>query len=900
VRDWRAFVRARLSLPNLTPERETRIIRELAAQLEDFYRDARARGATTEDAEAHACAQIRDWEAFARDVQRADTRHALPRIARLIDAIDRSPHTTRGARRMLANLLTDTRYATRQMLKTPGFTLVAVLTLAFGIGATTAIFSVVNGVLLRPLPYPQSETLVRVFEVVPRYGRFSVSPANFLDWRQRQTVFERIAAYAAGGSDTFMGFDGPERVPRALVSWDLFDLLRVTPALGRGFRADEDQPNQNNVIVLSHVMWQNRFGGDPNVLGRSVQLSGTPATVVGVMPAGFYFPTRDAEFWRPIAFNPATAPRGAHFIGVIARLKPDVSLQQAGAEMQAIAGQLAQQYPQSNRDESAEAVALLDVIVGPIRPMLFTLLGAVVVVVLIACANVANLLLVRASVREKEIAIRVAMGASSRRLVLQMLSESVLLALVGGGFGVLLAWLAMRPIQALSAGRVPRIADVTLDGNVLAFGLLVSCATGLLFGVAPAWQTLGGKLGVILKEGGRTSTSSRGGRLRAGMLIGEVALSIVLLVGAALLLRSFAKLTSVEPGFRAENVLSFAVALPQTSYKDNPSRIVFFDQLLERLRAAPGVLSAAIVQQIPISGDYMLSFNIQGKPPLTPAESPSANHRVVSPWYFATLGIPVLRGRDFTQQDADNSPMVALVDEAFVTRHFPSEDPIGRGIDIGNGTDGFYQIVGVVGSVHHEGLQAPPAPTMYVPYKQDVFSGMSVLVRTSGEPLRFVSTARQIVHDIDRTLPAYSIAPLTTIIGDSVAARRFSMLLLVLFAGIALFLAAVGLYGVVAYAVSQRTQEIGLRMAIGADRGTVLRLVFGNGLKLAVIGVILGILGALSLTRVVASMLFEVTPFDPASYVGTVALLLAVAAVACYLPARRAMRVDPLVALRQP
>jgi putative ABC transport system permease protein len=799
---------------------------------------------------------------------------------------------------MLANFLTDVRFAIRQMGKTPGVTGIVLLTIAFGVGATTAIFSLAYGVLMRPLPYAEPERLVRVFEVVPQYGRFSVAPANFLDWRQRQTVFERIAVYA-GGTDTFVGPEGPERLNRALVSWDLFELLRVPPALGRGFRADEDVPNQNAVIILSHELWQRRFGGDPAVVGRAVTLSGTPVTIVGVMPARFYFPNREVEFWRPIALNPAGAPRGAHFTSVVARLKPGVTVQQAGAEMIGIARQLAGEYPQANRDESAETIALVDVIVGPVRPMLLTLVAAVGVVILIASANVANLLLVRASAREREIAIRLAMGAGGGRLVRQMLSESLVFATSGGSLGVLLAWQSIAPLQTLAAGSIPRVADVALDSTVLVFALLTSMAIGVLFGMAPAWHALDRRIGALLREGAPTSGSSRGRRLRSALLIAEVAVSIVLLVGAALLLRSFARLVQVEPGFSAGNVLTFAVALPAVTYTSDSSRMTFYDRVLDTLQRTPGVQAAGMVQQLPIRGDYMLSFTVDGRAPLTPAESPSANHRVVSPDYFAAMDIALRRGRFFTTQDGDASPMVALIDEAFALRHFANEDPIGRALDIGNGTDGFYRIVGIVGNVHHEGLDAAPQPTMYVPYKQDVFSSMSILVRTTGEPSAFAPTARRVVAQIDASLPAFAMAPLADVIDASLAERRFALLLLSLFAAMALFLAGVGLYGVLSYAVTQRTREIGLRLAIGAQPADVLRMVLGSGMKLAVIGVVAGLAGSLALSRLVTSMLFGVTPFDPVSYASTVLLLLAVAALACYLPARRAMAVDPLVSLRQ-
>lgn len=897
VRDWSQFVRSRLSLPQLTPEREARIIREIAAQLEDFYREALAGGESDAEADAYARSQVGDWERMAQDLRKADHFHIKPRLERLSDAIEHIAEPKRGLPKMMADMLMDVRYGIRQMVKTPGFTLVAILTLAFGIGASTAIFSIVNGVMLRPLPYPEPDDIVVVSEVLKQYGRFSVAPANFLDWRQQNTVFERIAAFN-GGTDSLVGSDGPERITMGNVSWDIFDVLRISPARGRTFRQEEDAPQKNFVIVMSHGMWQRRFGADPNIVGREITLGGTPVTVIGVMPPGFYFPNREVEFWRPIALNTAKPSRGGHFLATIARVKAGVSIEQANAEMKTIAERLAKQYPDTNRDESAVATVLRDLIVGPIRPMLLTLLAAVVVVVLIACANVANLLLVRASVREKEIAIRAAMGAGRRRLVMQMLAESVVLAIAGGGLGVLLAWAALTPIRTLSAGSIPRVADVALDPRVLMFALLVSIATGVVFGLAPAWQASRGALGTALKEGGRSSVTSAGRRVRNGLLVGEVALSIVLLVGATLLLRSFAKLTSVDPGFQADHVLTFRVGLPLKTYPEGRNHIAFFDRLLERLQNTPGVEASGMCQQIPLRGDYMLSFTIQGKP-VEPGAEPSANYRAVSPGYFGALKIPLLRGRSFNEQDTDRSPLVAVVDQAFAARYFPNEDPIGRGIDIGNGTDGYAQIVGIVGDVRHDALDTSPRPTMYAVFKQDTFSQMAFMVRTRDDPSKFIGTARQIVRELDGSLPAFSLAPLTDAISESIAQRRFSMLLLTVFAFVALFLAAVGLYGVVAYTVSLRTQEIGVRMAVGAEPAHVLRLVIGGGMKLALAGVVIGLAAALALAQFVATLLFGVTPFDPVSYTVTSLVLLAVCVLACYVPARRAMAVDPLVALRQ-
>ena len=898
MRDWQAHVRAHLALPDLSPEREARIVRELATQLEDFYSDARDRGLDDAAADAHACAQITDWPRITEDVRRADRAHRQPRLERMANALDAAPGPSGGILQMFAHLLRDVRFALRQLVKAPGFSVVAILTLALGIGATTSIFSVVNGVLLRPLPFPEPDALVRVHETVPNYGRFSVAPATFLDWRSQNGVFERIAAYS-NASGTLIWSDGPERVQGASVSWDLFELLRVPPALGTGFTADQGRPGADNVIVLSHGLWQRRFGGDPDIVGRSVTMSGTPVTVLGVMPADFYFPARTADYWRPLALNPAGATRGGHFLGVVARTKAGVNVEQAHTEMKGISDRLALQYPEASANESSEVVSLHEQIVGTIRPALVTLLIAVGVVVLIACANVANLLLVRASIREKEVAIRTALGAGRQRLVMQMLAESLVLAVSGGLLGLLLAYLAIPAIQTLSAGSIPRVADVSIDTTVLVFTLLASVLTGIIFGLVPAWQISRGGTSAVLKEGGRSSVGSGGRWMRSALLVTEVALSLMLLVGAALLLRSFAKLTNVDPGFQPDGVLAFQVALPQAAYPEDVNRLQFFDQLLERLDAVPSVTSVGAVQSLPMRGGYVLSVEIDGRPPARPGEEPSANYRTITPDYFRALGIPLKKGRTFTAQDSSSAAKVVIIDELFAQRHFANEDPIGRRLDPGNGVDGTAEIVGIVGNVNYSGLDEPLDPSMYVPLAQDVFNAMWILTRTDGDPAALSNTVRQVVRDLDRSLPVFSLSPLATVVSESVAQRRFSMLLLMVFSGVALFLAAVGLYGVVAYGVNLRTREIGLRMAIGARPSDVLRMILGGGMKLALVGVVLGVAGALGLSQLVASLLFEVEPSDPLSYAATALLLLTVAALACYIPARRAMRVDPMVALQE-
>ena len=798
---------------------------------------------------------------------------------------------------MFTHVLRDTRYAVRQLVKARAFTIVAVLTLAVGLGATTAIFSVVNGVLLRPLAYPQPNQLVRVNEIVPQIGLFSVAPANVFDWQRQNHVFEGLAAYNPR-SATLLRNEGPARIPGDLVTWNIFQVLGVTPAMGSSFTPEEDRPGGNDVIIISDTMWQNEFGGDRAVVGRAINLDGAPVTIVGVMPPGFYFPTRDAEFWRPLGLNPANATRGGHYLGVIARMKAGVTVQQADADMKTIAARLAQEYPAASAGESARVILLQDQIVGAIRPALLTLFAAVGLVVLIACANVANLLLVRAAVREKEIAIRAALGANRRRLIAQVLAESIVLAVVGGALGVAIAYVGLPMMLALSAGALPRAADVTIDRNVLLFAAAASIATGLLFGFAPAWQSTRTGIDTVLKESGRSSTSAGSRWIRSGLLVLEVALSIVLLTGAALLLRSFDRLTNVSPGFDPEHVLAYRVSLPQKQYPDERRVTLFYETLIDKLEAQPGVRSAALVQTLLMQGDYVLAFDIRGRAPAAPNQGPSANYRAISTDYFASLGVPVLKGRVFARSDRTINNPVAVVDQAFVDKYFPNQDPIGQGLHIGNGNQKFFDIVGVVGNIHYAGLDAVPAPTMYVPIAQDTFNTFWVVERGDGDPAQLAASARLAVHDIDPLLPTFSMTPLGQVVSDSVAPRRFSMLLLGTFAAIALFLAGVGLYGVVGYSVQQRRREIGLRMAIGAAPGDVMRMIVGGAMKLALVGVILGVAGAAAVARFAASLLFEVTPFDPASYAGTCAVLFAVAVIGAYVPARRALRVDPVTALQ--
>jgi putative ABC transport system permease protein len=688
-----------------------------------------------------------------------------------------------------------------------------------------------------------------------------------------------------------------DRVATAEVSFDLFELLGAAPVLGRGFTREEDAPGRDGVVVLSYGAWQRRYGGEPSAVGRTLTLDGAPVTVIGVMPSGFYFPTRETEYWIPLALDPANASRGAHYLGVIARLKGGTSISAAAAEMRALAERLAIAFPASNAEESAEVVALHEQVVGGVRAPLLTLLGAVGLVTLIACGNVAILLLGRASARGKEIAIRGALGAARSRLARQMLVEGAVLALAGGSLGLLLAYAALDPIRRLSAGGIPRVDEVAIDGGVLGFTLIICLVTGMLFGLVPAFSGSRARLSEALREG-RDSDGSMGRGVRNALVTAEVALSLVLLVGASLLVRSFSRLSSIDPGFRSENVLTFSISLPAQTHPEDHDRVQFYDTLLERLRSLARVKTVGMVQSLPLRDNYSLSVTIQGRPAPSPGDEPSANYRVVSPDYFETLGIPSKRGRVFGERDTNEAPKAAIVDEAFAKRHFPGEDPLGRGIDIGNGTDGFYEIVGVVGDVRHDGLDLSADPTMYVPFPQDVFSTMSVALLADADPAHLVADVRDAVREIDASLPPYSMRVLTSVVSESLAERRFSMMLLALFAGIASFLAAVGLYGVVSYTVSQRTREMGLRLAMGASGSGLMRTMIGQGMKPALAGVAIGLAAAVALARFLETLLFGVTPFDPASYAVTALALLAVAALACFLPARRTLRLDPLVALR--
>ena len=802
------------------------------------------------------------------------------------------------------HLRQDLLYALRRLVKAPAFTVVAVVTLALGIGANTAIFSVVNGVLLKPLPYPESERLVGVYHTAN--GRRAVmSGPNFTDVARTATSFENAAAISTGRM-ILTGQGEPIRIPVANVSASLFNVLRVRPILGRTFNADENTPGRTSIVVLSYGLWQQRFGGDPDVVGRRIQLDGVSREVVGVTPQGFSYPA-DRQAWLPVEYdqNFVTRQRGAWYLDVVARLKPGVTTQQSATEVETIGRNLAREYPDADAEIGMTTYPLREAMVGDIRRAVFVLLGAVGFVLLIACANVANLLLARAAAREPEMAVRTALGAGRGRLVRQLLTESIILALVGAAFGLLLAVWGVEFLTSLKPQGIPRLDNIRIDGAVVLFTMAIAVVTGVLFGVAPAFTATRG-LTASLKEGGRGAVTARGGaRLRGALVVAELALAVMLLAGAGLLMRSFIKLQAVDPGFRPEQALTFELTLPEARYKEDPQIISFFDRLLPRLRALPGVRAAAAVMGLPLSGmDFVISFEVEGRPPVPPSQRPAMQVRVATPDYFSTIGIPLKRGRGFSDDDRQGTTPVVLITETAARMFFPNEDPIGKTIKLGWGRGGGArrraggEVVGIVGDVKEAGLDEPNPPHIYMPLRQWPVGFMSIVVKTATPPPTLADAARTEVYAVDPNLPVSNVRTLDEIVARSISQPRFYMLLLAIFAGVALALAAIGIFGVLSYAVAQRTREIGIRMALGAQQHTVIGLVVREAMLLVAFGVASGTIAALVLSRTMTKMLFSVAPTDPATFAIVAAGLLAVALLASYLPARRATRVDPVVALR--
>ena len=802
----------------------------------------------------------------------------------------------------MSSIRQDVLYALRRLRQAPGFTLIATLTLALGIGATSAIFSVVNAVLLRPLPFPESERLVQVAQTWE--GKPVVhSPQNFLDVESQARSFQGMAAIDTTAF-TLTGQGAPARLEGAEVSTSLFDVLRSRPALGRGFVAGENEPGKTKVAVLGDPLWRKRFGGDPGVVGRTVQLNREPHVVVGIAPAGFSYP-EGAEVWTPLEYDQRfrTQSRGAWYLRVVGRLKDGVSVERARDEVATIAARLAKAYPEDDEGVGGTVIALHEATVGDARRSLLVLLGAVGLVLLVACVNVANLLLARIAARETELAVRTALGAGRGRLVRQLLTESVLLASFGGLVGIALATSLVDALLALQPQGVPRLAEVRVDRAVAGFACLLSLATSLLFGVAPALQVLRRATAQSLRQGSRGIMGGSHGRLRGGLVVGQMALAMVLLAGSGLLARSFVRLRHVDPGFRPQNTLSFRVSLPESAYSNDVALVSFHDELQGRLQALPGVRSVGAVAGLPVSGNrFYISFTIDGRPEVPSAQQPTMQVRMATPSYFRTMGIPLQRGRGLEDTDDADSPQVVLLSEAAVRRFFPGEEALGKrirlGLGRGRGRRAGGEVVGIVGDVKEDGLAEADPPEIYVPYAQYPIQGMDVVLRTDVPPRSLAVAVERVVRGIDPELPVARVLTLEEVVARSVSEPRFYMVLLGSFAGTALFLAALGLFGVVSYAVGQRTRELAVRLALGAGRGELVRMVLRDALLLAAVGVAVGLAGALALSRTIETMLFSLSSTDPAT-LGTVALvLLGTALLAGYLPARRATTIDPVIALR--
>ena len=805
----------------------------------------------------------------------------------------------------MRTLSQDIRYGLRILAKSPGFTAVALLTLTLGIGATAAIFSVVDAVLLRALPYRDASRLVMVFEDTSKLGfpHNTPAPGNYSDWKNQKQIFEDLAALNYSVYNLTGGDSEPEKLEGARVTYNLFPLLGVKPILGRSFLPEEDRPGAPRVAILSYGLWQRRFGGDPHITGKEILLDNEKNVVIGVMPPGFSYP-KDDDLWTPAAYSSETlANRGSHYLLVTGRLLPGVSIEKANAELIVLSRRLAREYPATNSHiDRFFAEPLQDSYTRESRRGLIVLFAAVGCILLIACANIANLLLSRASGRSREIAVRTAIGASRARMVRQLLTESALLALGGGAFGILIAQWCFTFLKNLIPQDLSQTIVLSLDLRVLAFAIIVSLGSSLLFGMAPAIQVSRIDLNDVLKEGGRGSSGGRRNWFRGLLVVGEVALSLMLLVGAGLLLQSFSNLRDLNPGFQADHVLTMRLAVSGSKYKEYPRRTEFFHQILERVRSLPGVKSVGFTSALPLTWKGGTSGFTPENVPLRPDIDYDANNRVVSPGYFEAMRIPLRSGRMFTETDGPDAQPVAIINETMARKFWPNQDPLGKRFRPGFGKDTpSYTIVGIIGDVHQMTLVEPSRQEMYFPYRQAKGNWMvprDMVIRTTADPLSLAAAVRRAVWSIDRDQPISDIATLDQVLDHEVAQRRVQATLLAGLAILALTLACIGIYGVLSYAVTQRTREIGLRVALGAAAPDIVRTVLAQGLGLAGIGILAGVAGSLALTRLLASLLFNVRATDLAVYLEAIAVFTAVAFLACYIPARRAAKVDPMIALR--
>jgi predicted permease len=812
---------------------------------------------------------------------------------------------------MVETILQDLRYAARMLLRNPGFTAVAIVTLALGIGANAAIFSIVNNVLLKPFSFSKPEQLVVAWERCLNQGlpRMVVSPPNFADWRAQNRVFEDIAAYRPQDF-TILGNGDPEQVHGLRVSANMFSMLGVQPVRGRDFQLDEDQPDKPNTVIISYGYWQRRFGASPDVVGQSTTLGSEPATIIGVMPADFDFPPPitfrgeahpvEVEVWTQLRYALELDQRGGHNLFVLARLKDGISLEQAQADLQIVTQRLGKDFPQTNNGWDAFLVPLHQQVVGDVKTALLLLPAAVLLVLLIACANVANLLLVRATDRQREFAIRTALGAGRFRLMGQMLTESVLLSLLGGLLGLVLAAQALKLLAALAPQNIYRLHEVTLSGRVVVFTLLISLLTTLLFGLTPAWQCSRLNLVTALKEGsGGSAVGGARNKLRSFLVVAEVSWAVLLLTAAGLLIRSFIRLQSVPTGFESEHLTAMTISLPSSFYPDRQSRISFTEQLVPKLAALAPMQSVAFSSNLPLDvGLQGTEFKIEGQP-VTPGHEPHTQVSIVSPGYFHALGTSLLRGRDFTTADNASATGVVIINSQLAQHYFPGQNPLGQHVDMGFRSGTPLEIIGVAEDVRQDSLQTELHPGMYLPYAQAARGlPLILLFRSTSDSATVVTAVRQQLREIDARLPIYDVKTMNQVVYTAMARPRYITSLLGAFAGVALLLAAVGIYGVISYTVGQSTREIGIRMALGAQPVDVLKLVVSQGLVLTLLGVGIGAVGAFGLTRLMSTLLFGVTPTDPLTFVLGSVLLIFVALVACYVPSRRATKVDPLVALR--
>jgi putative ABC transport system permease protein len=800
----------------------------------------------------------------------------------------------------MTTILQDARYAGRLLIKSPVFSLIAVLTLALGIGANTAIFSVVNALLLRPLPYPDAGKLVMVWQDLRARGGPATewaTPGDFVDWRDSRSIFANTAAMQ-GWQPTLTGVAEPEPLVGEQVTGEYFDVLGVRPQLGRAFRPEEDVPNAPRVVILSHGLWQRRFGGDRTLVGRRITLGGEPHEIVGIMPEGFRPAViSQAQLWRPRRLNTANPSRGAVILRVVARLREGVTLDQARHSAEWLSAQLAVAHPDTNKGARLNIVALQEQIVGNIRPGLLVLLGAVGFVLLIACVNIANLLLARASGRGREIAVRMALGAMRGRVVRQLLTESLILAAIGGALGLVIGVWGVSMLIALAPDGAPRLDEIGLDGTVLAFAVALTVATGLIFGLVPALQVSRPELTPALREGGRGTAGPGSQRARRALIVAEVALALMLLVGSGLLLRTFLRIQAVDLGFNPENVLVGSIVPPQVKYRNDDERRVLYDRLLERASALPGLKAAALGSVLPLGGDSDMTIFIEGRPlPRTSSEALATWYRLVSADYLQAMDISLRSGRMF--KSGEQAPIL-VINETGARRFWPGEDPIGKRVRFDQDEKApWFTVIGVCEDVKMRGARGEARTEVYIPYWQMPEPGMNIVLKAAADPARLAGPLRQAVREVDPDLPVSTLMPMSQIVSDSIDEPRFVAFLVSVFATLALLLSAIGIYGVMSYAVAQRTSEIGVRMALGAGRHEVFGLIVGDGLKLAAIGIGIGLVASVALARSISTLLFGVATYDPLTFAAMTATLLAVAVLASIIPAQRATRVDPIVALR--